>query len=252
MAETYSTKYQDPQTAATYDEVICRSGEDPVWAAERSLLRRMIQKHVPQPTLAKTIDFACGTGRILEALRPLVGPLTGVDISPAMLQRAATRVPGVQLVCADITSGAHELPAVVDLVTSFRFLLLAEPPLREACLRALVEKTGDDGVLILNSHGNPWSFRCLATLRDRLLRRPRRLESFSLSDMRLLADQCGLTIIDTTGCGFVPQTIHRLLPSSIIRAFERSLAGIPIFWRFGTNLMFVLRRKDSRRTASTL
>lgn len=242
MSHTYSSNYQDPRTAAEYDQVICRSEDDPVWRAERRLLATLIRAHVPGVKSGRTVDFACGTGRILEALKPEVGELTGLDISAAMLERAAQRVPGVRLICLDVTSEGEKIPDRIDLLTSFRFLLLAEPSLRERCLRALVAKlTPGTGVVMMNTHGNPCSFRFLAGLKNRLLGNGKRLKAFSRSDMRAMAESCGLRIVDARGCGFVPMSLQKVLPFGVSAALERWLSGVPGLWRFGTNILFVLR-----------
>jgi ubiquinone/menaquinone biosynthesis C-methylase UbiE len=47
---------------------------------------------------ARTLDVACGTGFLTQHLR---GELTGLDQSAAMLEVAATRLPGADLVLAD-------------------------------------------------------------------------------------------------------------------------------------------------------
>lgn len=242
MTTTYSDKYQSAESASKYDEVICRSDDDPVWAAEQMLLRNLIRAHLPTHNHALAVDFACGSGRILEVLQPMVGRLIGIDISDAMLARASKRIPHATLLHLDVTADPASIPRDIDLLTSFRFLLLAEPKLREACLRALVSHVSPCGILILNSHGNPLSFRFIATLRDRLLGRARRLQSFSKTDMTALARASGLDIIDMTGCGFVPMTLQRWLPPALCKWIERSLAGKPVLWRFGTNLLFVLKR----------
>jgi SAM-dependent methyltransferase len=241
MSHTYSSNYQDPRTAAEYDQVICRSDHDPVWTAEQVLLVGLIRKHVPGARSARAVDFACGTGRILEVLKPEVGELTGLDISAAMLERAGQRVPGVKLVCLDVTSEGEKIPADIDLLTSFRFLLLAEPSLRERCFKALVARVKPGGVVMVNTHGNPCSFRFLATVKDRLLGKKKRLKAFSRGDMESLAKACGLRIVDARGCGFVPMSLQKVLPFGVSAAIEKALSKVPGLWRFGTNILFVLR-----------
>jgi SAM-dependent methyltransferase len=238
---SYTSMYQDPRTAAAYDETICRSNDDAVWAAERGILTGLIRKHLVNPRSCKAVDFACGTGRISEAVKPLVASLTGLDISEAMLERARQRVPGVDFRRVDVLETPEEIPDGCDLITSFRFLLLAEPPLREACIRALARRLKPGtGAMILNTHGNPRSFRAIAALKDRIRQSGRKLPSFSLRDMRALAERCGLRLVDASGCGFVPNSIGKLLPRRLFALIERSLAGLPGFWRFGSNLVFVL------------
>jgi SAM-dependent methyltransferase len=246
---SYTEMYQDPRTATEYDESICRIDDDAVWAAEQKLLTGLIRRHVRDSAKSRAVDFACGTGRISHVVRPLVGELTGIDISAAMLERARSRVPGVEFRRVDVLANPEQIPEGCDLITAFRFVLLAEPSLREACITALAAKlVPATGVMIINTHGNPRSFRMLASLKRRLVNRPDNLPSFSETDMRALAARCGLRVVDASGCGFVPQTLGRVLPRGVRCFVEGILAGRPVIWRFGTNLLFVLQRSEGGRS----
>jgi ubiquinone/menaquinone biosynthesis C-methylase UbiE len=67
----------------------------PGWHEEVAQLVRLIVALEPQPTL----DVACGTAFLTRHLR---GPVTALDQSAAMLAIARERLPGAQLVCADV------------------------------------------------------------------------------------------------------------------------------------------------------
>jgi hypothetical protein len=149
------------------------------------------------------------------------------------------------LICADIVNSPQEVPGEKDLITCFRFLLLAEEPLRTQCISALATKLRNkESVMILNSHGNPSSFRALANLRNKLFKKsPQPLPAFSMKDMKALAQRCGLEIIAASGLGFVPNGMSKILPAWLYSGMERMLCGLPLIWRFGAELMFVCRRK---------
>lgn len=55
-----------------------------------ALLMELVQSHLPdaKPPFDRAIDLGCGTGLCAPLLRPLVGHLTGIDLSPRMLDRA--------------------------------------------------------------------------------------------------------------------------------------------------------------------
>ncbi|HET9894522.1 MAG TPA: class I SAM-dependent methyltransferase [Streptosporangiaceae bacterium] len=55
------------------------------------------------PTASSLLELGCGTGAVLQGLSA-VGSLTGMDISPNMLDVARTRLPGVQFIQGDISS----------------------------------------------------------------------------------------------------------------------------------------------------
>jgi SAM-dependent methyltransferase len=65
-----------------------------------AFLRKLIEGH--RPSSRTVLELACGTGSILEQLRPHY-EVTGLDLSAPMLEVAAEKVPGVRLVEADMT-----------------------------------------------------------------------------------------------------------------------------------------------------
>ena len=81
--------------ARFYDEVM----DDPAPRAARVL--ELIQRYRPAPR--SVLEIACGTGSILARLDS-VPERFGLDLSPEMLARARIKIPGVELVCGDMTS----------------------------------------------------------------------------------------------------------------------------------------------------
>ena len=244
--DTYSNKYQRDAVVECYEQEIYKPGghDEVIWRVEQRGLRRLLAKHVPDHSRADAMDFACGTGRVTGFMRSLVGSLVGVDISPAMLEVARPKVGDTPLIRADIVNQPDDVPGGKDLITAFRFLLLAEPPLREAVVRQLATKLRDErSVLIFSLHGNPCSYRAIAALRNKLITRGRPpLPGFGLGAMRRLAETCGLRIVDATGLGYVPHSLSKRMPVRIFEGIERALAGRPLLWRFGSNLLVVCRR----------
>lgn len=112
--------------AESYDHL--RGGEPRARAAADTVLGLI-------PERGRLLDNGCGTGivtRHLAEARPGVR-VTGVDLTPAMVEKAAARVPGT-VVCAD----SRRLPfpdGVFDVVTSVWLLHLMDDP---ADLRAVL------------------------------------------------------------------------------------------------------------------
>jgi SAM-dependent methyltransferase len=65
---------------------------------------------------ARVLEIGCGQGDLLAALHPAVG--VGIDFSPAMIERARARHPGLRFVEAD----AHDL----DLAETFDYIVLSD------------------------------------------------------------------------------------------------------------------------------
>jgi SAM-dependent methyltransferase len=107
--------------AAAYDRISDRYGEafphkDGQLACGDWLLARL-------PAGAAVLDVGCGTG--LPTARQLADggcDVTGIDISPAMLARARSNVPGARFLELDVTN-LHSLPASFDAAVAFFSLL---------------------------------------------------------------------------------------------------------------------------------
>jgi SAM-dependent methyltransferase len=103
------------------------------------------------PEGCRVLEVGCGRGDLLAALKPADG--VGVDFSPAMLERARQRHPGLHYVLAD----AHDLAAVEG---SFDFILLSDLVNDlwdiQAVLAQLARLSQPRTRLIINSHSRLW------------------------------------------------------------------------------------------------
>jgi len=145
---------------ADYDEALSRDAFDSYMTTiERRLLEQLVARLFPKG-LGTYLDFACGTGRITEIIEPLARESWGVDVSPAMLERATRKCSRTQFRVVDLTREDCSIPPA-DLVTAFRFLANAQDELRRAALRAMRDRLKGGGYLIVNDHRNAWSIRNL-------------------------------------------------------------------------------------------
>lgn len=149
------------------------------------------------------LDFACGTGRILEVIAPRFAQATGVDISVQMLALARERFPGVDLLLGDVTREPGLVPGVFDSATIFRFFANAEPALREEVAAWLSAHLKGGGVLIGNTHSHTWSWSGGLNLMAHVFLR-RGARTLSRAEMTRLLDRHGFTVQRWQGYRIMP------------------------------------------------
>lgn len=245
--QSYRETFSRDISAARYDEIVYAKGSsaDLLWQAEYRSLRPLAAAALAGRPNAAYLDFACGTGRVLASLEDLAARAVGIDVSEAMLDRASRRCTKSTLIRADITRTNGPPEQQFDLITAFRFLTNAEPALRSAALAALHARLKDDGTLLINSHGNPWSYRLLLLpyhwVKDRFAGRPL-FGYLSNREARRLLQAAGFRIETIIGMGFVPQKLLPLLGGRATGWIESHLTNVPVIRRFGLNQLFVCRK----------
>jgi len=189
-----------------------------VWRLEREALDQALSRH-PLPRPVTHLDFACGTGRLLEHFASRVSAATGVDVSGSMLAVARAVAPQAELIEADLTQADVLGERRFGLVTAFRFFPNAEPELRRAVLAVLRRHLAPGGLLIFNNHKNRDS------LRRRVARRfGRRVEqgTMSLGEAEALVQGAGLRVLERIPIAILPVSQRRLLmPIRLVEAVER-------------------------------
>ena len=141
---TYRAKkhYQDPAVAATYDaerfdDVKGRF----VDRRKQGLIRDAIRASDISPS-ASVLDLPCGTGRLTRSLVEAGFAVTGVDVSAAMLERAAARTADLPMDRKPtlVVGDAAALPFddnSFDLVVSLRLFGHLPAPTRMVVLREI-------------------------------------------------------------------------------------------------------------------
>ncbi len=170
-----------------------------LWQMERSALDQAVQRFFPvePPT---HLDFACGTGRILHHLQPLVASSVGVDISASMLEVARKNSPSAQFIVGDLTQDDLLQGQSFDLITAFRFFPNAQPDLRSQVMSKLAELLTPRGIIVFNNHLNADSL--YQSLLARTGRDPG--HAMPMSEVDDLVASSGLQIRQESGFMLVP------------------------------------------------
>jgi len=179
-----------------------------LWLREQQALKNIVETYFAGRPV-HLLDFACGTGRIIGFLEPMIADAVGVDVSQSMLEVARQNLKRTEIIQADLTKDSVLAGRKFNLITAFRFFLNAETELRKAALRTLVPLLSPDGLLVFNNHRNRTSPLV------RLKYRGRRKRNFmSMQEMRDMVGQFGLKIIRIYPVGFL--SVHHVkLPPAI-------------------------------------
>jgi SAM-dependent methyltransferase len=223
---SYRQSHLGVDKARSYDEDLwdLKAAKGLEWLVEQRLLTGILQKFAPRGGCTSA-DFACGTGRILQFLSDRFHSVTGIDISPEMLELARSRCPRALLIQGDVTANHGLAPGPFDLITAFRFFLNAEPALRSQALEWMRRSLRQGGAVIANFHLNPTSLR--GTYLRLRTAGPTRPTMMSIDQARELFEAHGFTVLNILGYSFLPyrRDGRRLIAPSVRRLAETHLAG---------------------------
>jgi SAM-dependent methyltransferase len=206
---------------------------------ERPYLERLFAR-LGQQYPGRYLDFACGTGRILELGCPHFIEAIGIDVSEAMLTAARRRVPAARLIQADVMTNPPHV-GTVQVISLFRFILSAEQHLREEVLRWLRTIIAPRGVLVVNNHLNPWS---ITGLRHRLGHVIHGRFGGPPTDrhMRTLLRRRGFDVVETYGFGVLPPWRDRKhVPSASLLRLERFLGSSTMLQKYAKDRIYLCR-----------
>ena len=249
MTTSYASRFQ-PQAAVEFyeaGEYAPNSYASHIWQMQRPALTGILKNlRTAHSGPLRLLDFACGTGRVLSALEPLVDSADGVDISENMVAVARTRCRQSRLLVGDVLASPKLLQPEYDLISCFRFLLNVEPELREKVLCRLRQVLrAPDGRLLVNVHGNAHSLRHPAILwrrrRARSANTGEMLNELSATAARQLLRNSGFEIVQELGFGILPPTLYRTPLRPAAAAFDRLLAGENFLSRWAIDILFVCR-----------
>ena len=212
------------------------------------MLRRIVRKQFPICPPSH-LDFACGTGRLLELLSPITSSSTGVDVSASMLQVARDTLTGVELIEADITRTDCLGSRRFDLITAYRFFPNAEPSLRREALSVLVRHLEPEGILIFNNHLNRGSLvRRIAVASGRTGSTQQEEAKYGMSSREAheLVTAAGLTVEQEHPLAILPFTDRFMFrPAAMLEKLESMLGSFGPLTPLAQNLVYLCRLEDA-------
>lgn len=242
--KNYSESFQNRESAKFYEEVVYGPGsyDQFIWELQSTRLASIFDELSRSHRGLTHLDFACGTGRIISFLENFTKESTGIDISESMLSIAKKKVTKAKLLVRDISNNQDIDAATYSVITTFRFFLNAEPPLRKTVMAFLSERLdGSEGRLIFDIQGNKHSLRHLA-IKWRT-KKGERGNEMSYNEVRQLVEDSGLEIESWHGFGVVPAFLHRSLLGSLMRIIDRMFTKLPFMKLVSYDLLFVCRTR---------
>ena len=218
------------------------SPDTTLWELEQRHLDDILNRHLGRP-IRHYLDFACGTGRILAFLEGRAQEAIGVDISEKMLEIAVQRVKHSRLVVGDPTRTEMFPPDHFDLVTAFRFVLNAEPELRNEAFRFISNVLAPGGLLVLNNHGHKRSLRTLTMSFKRALGNRQAFNALSSSVLMSELERHGLVVIQQVGYGLVTHRLMRVLGARAVHLVEGLVRKSSVLQSVAINQIYVCRQE---------
>jgi SAM-dependent methyltransferase len=245
----YSDRFQKQDAVAAYDskEYGAGSYSSFIWDLQRPVLEKIVADfRRTRPGPVRLLDFACGTGRVIACLEPLVDAAEGVDISANMVEIARSKCRAARLQVGNILSQPEILQKQYEVITCFRFLLNVEPELRSRVLNKLREVLREpDGLLVVNVHGNSRSLRHPAIVwrrwRERTQKSGAMLNEMSPVVTKKLLRENGFEIVRQFGFGMLPPTLYRTPLRGAAAVADKSFAGENCWSDCSIDLLFVCR-----------
>ncbi|MGD0540345.1 MAG: class I SAM-dependent methyltransferase [Tepidisphaeraceae bacterium] len=250
MAESYSTHFQQSDSARKYEtgEYAAGTYADLLWHIERDQLHAIVSDLRSVKPRIEAMDFASGTGRITAFIEDEVDAATGIEISQAMCDIAATKVKRAKIVCADILPAGAPVEGKYDLITAFRFFLNADPSLRLAAMKALAARLRDErSLLVFNNHGNMWSHKLLLWPYYRLKRmgkgRGTTGNYLTTGQLRPMLEAAGLRLNRVLPSGFFSAKAIRVAGFARTLRWEQRAAKSPLLGPLCVNQLYVANLK---------
>lgn len=213
-----------------------------MWRLEQRALDRVF-KTLGAKRLNAYLDFACGTGRMLGFFGKYAQTITGVDVSPSMLDVARARAPSAELILGDITREPLLGARRFEVISAFRFFPNAEPELRRDAMAELVRHLDPKGILVFNNHRNPDSlFHRTLKLLGRWEPDPPGTRRMMHSEVAAMVAEAGLRIVRAIPLGILPMEEGYFYgPPAAVEMAERVLSRLPLVRPLALNTIYVCR-----------
>jgi SAM-dependent methyltransferase len=204
---------------------------------------RMIVEAARPASVGRLLDVACGPGLVVCAFAPHVQEATGIDVTPAMLERARNLAADKGLANVgwrqgDVSALPYQDASFTIVTTRFSFHHFLDPV---AVLREMVRVCAPGGrIVVIDDYASEDPAKAAAFNRLEKLRDPSHSRCLTLTELKGLFGAAGLPEPDATFYelrGDVQSLLARSFPNpgddlKIIEMFKASAAddrlGVPV------------------------
>jgi hypothetical protein len=242
LTADYTEVFQDPYAVEKYEHLTYAPGgyASRINERQQAYLRKLVDLEFGGVKPVQH-DFACGTGRAIRTLHGLVRAAHGYDTSAEMMHKAAEVGSQAEFHPVPIDGPVPEpvnagLPAVV---TMFRLLLNVDDGVRDRALAfaAKVLHRPEDGLLVVENHGNASSLR---HLRARRHSGERWFAELSHDQVAALLDRHGFEIVERRGFSMLTQSLH---DNPLARVADAAARAVPGSAGYAVNVLYTARRR---------
>lgn len=207
-----------------------------MWKIEKKYLENFLKE---QDRFNTYLDFACGSGRVIELVENYVVRSVGIDVSSQMLEITSQKVKKSKLVLQDISK--EGLKEKFDLITAYRFFLNAQEDLRHSVVAEFSRSTNDNSVIIVSNQGNKTSFRFFIALLHRIM--GKRLNQLSKNEFMDLFAPYGFNLVQYRGIGVLPKFLYKVRPLvSVFYSIDLILYRLKIFSYISQNHTYIFAK----------
>ena len=215
-----------------------------IWELEQVILSKIIFEKFDNNPIPNYLDFACGTGRILQFIENRSVNSTGVDISGSMLKEAESNTKSAKLIETDITQNDVLNNEKYNLITAFRFFPNAQDDLRIQVTKVLTKHLKKDGYFVFNNHMNANSLKYRI---KRFVTKTKKLsQGLSEDEVKNLLIGAGLQIITKYHIGLLPFNENKpILKKKQLKVIESWLMMLnsKFICNLSQNIIYVCKKK---------
>lgn len=246
----YTNEYIEKKDCGiNYDNIISNKFESLIWEIEKKKLKEIV-KSMNNSDLY--LDFACGTGRVINFLSKKFENSIGLDTAENMLKFAKNKNSSSKFICGNIIEDKNLLNnQKFEIITSFRLFLNLESDNRKKILIELRKYLNDDGTLVINNHMNRYSIlglqfwmRSIFKPRSKRSNKNRIINTASEIEFRKLLENCGFKVEKVHRFMLLPgRKNFILLPSKLLIKIELILSKIPLLNLLSKDQIYVCVKK---------